>query len=174
MEGLIINIGWEYFLGIIAGIIGIAWYFGHRLGVIEGAIEWLKDTVKELKITSDNERTPAFSSQSPVNLNELGEKWLEDSGLKEYLDNHKTEIIKACEEKKEANPYEVQQYVFNFFDTYEFGTDFENKLKKFAFEKGTSMNMVRRVAAIYWRNLCLVEFGMKKDDIDKHIPPKIV
>ena len=36
------------------------------------------------------------------------------------------------------------------------------------------MNIMRRIAAIYFRNLCLNEFGMKTEDIDIHDPEKTV
>jgi hypothetical protein len=133
-------------------------------------MEWVKEILRDLKVTADNVANPAFGSKSPVNLNPTGEKWLIESGLKEYLDIHKTDLIKTCEEKKATNPYEVQEYIFKLFDTLKFESSFDDKLKKFAFEKGSTMNIVRRVGAIYFRNVCLSEFGMDREDIDKHDP----
>ena len=167
-----IHIGWEYFLGIMGGLIFIAYYSGSSFTALETYMKWVKDTLHDLKVASDNASNPAFSAHSPVNLNVTGESWLAESGLKEYLDNHKNEIVKMCECKKETNPYEVQNHIFRIFDTLDFETSLDDKLKQFAFDKGISMSVLRRVGAIYFRNLCLENFGMKKEDIDKHDPLK--
>ena len=169
-----INISWEYFLGIVAFLIGMAWYSGSRFSAIETSIQWLKDTVNELKTSFDNaSSTPAFGAHSPVNLTSVGEIWLTESGLKEYIDTYKEELMRDCEEKKGTNPYEVQKHVFKNFDVLTLKPEFDNKLKKFAYEKRTTMNVLRRVGAIYFRNLCLESFGMHEEDIDKHDPEKI-
>lgn len=173
-SGLTININWAYFLGIFGAMItlasSLAWYSSARFTALEIDMKWVKDILHDLKIASDNAVKPVFSSKSPVNLNETGIKWLAESGLKDYIDSHKVELMKRCEDKKTTNPYEVQEHVFKLFDTMQFDGDFEDKLKKFAFEKGSSMNIVRRVGGIYFRNLCLEAFGMDKEDIDKHNP----
>jgi hypothetical protein len=172
MDGITIHIGWEYFLGIIAALLGVAWYTNGRFTALETSMQWVRDILSDLKTASDNVITPAFGSRSPVNLNATGEEWLVDSGLKDYLDTHKDELIEMCEEKRDTNPYEVQKHIFRVFDTLVFEDNFEDELKKFAFEKGATMNIVRRVGAIYFRNLCLAKFGMNKDDIDRHDPEK--
>lgn len=170
MEGLIINIGWEYFLAIMGVLIAIAWYSGSRFAKIEEAIKWVKTAINDLKTTTDNEKNPAFDSQSPVNLNDRGKSWLQSSGLKDYIDSHKDQFMKMCEEKRNTNPYDIQQHVFAYFDTFDFEFQVDKKLKEFAFRKGTTMNIVRRLAGIYFRNLCLKDFGMNIGDIDKHKP----
>ena len=170
MQGLTINISWEYFLGIFAGLIAIAWYSGGRFNKIEESIKWLKDTVNEIKTSVDNQKTPVFTSQSPLRLNDIGKNWLVESGLKDYIDTRRKLFLKYCEDKKNTNPYEVQQCIFSMFDTLKFEQDIENKLEKFAYEKGTTMNVVRRVGAIYLRDLCIKEYGMETSDIDTHDP----
>lgn len=174
MQIITINIEWSYFLGIMGSLILIAWYTSARFTVLETSMQWIKEIINDIKIASDNTTTdkPAFSSSSPINLTPIGEEWLIKSGLKEYLDTHKDELMKICEEKRVANPYEVQKYIFRTFDTLDFEPDFEDKLKKFAFGKGTTMNIMRRVGAIHFRNLCLSQFEMNKEDIDRYDPEK--
>jgi len=133
---------------------------------------WVKEILNDLKVGSDNASNPVFGHGSPVTLNQMGDVWLVESGLKDYLDTNKVDMLNMCEEKRSTNPYEVQNHIFKHFDTMSFKDDFEDKLKKFAFEKGTTMNVVRRVGAIYFRDLCLKHFGMSKEDIDKHDPGK--
>ncbi len=172
MDGLTIHIGWEWFLGIMGSLILIAWYSNGRFTALETSMQWVKDTLNELKISSDNSPTPAFGSHSPINLNQLGKEWLVESGLEKYIDSHKDELMKICEEKRGTNPYEVQKHIFRSFDTLTLEPTLEDKLQKFAFEKGTTMAVIRRIGAIYFRNLCLDSFGMNKKDIDKHDPTK--
>lgn len=167
-----IHIGWEYFLGIMGGLILIAHYSNGRFTALETSMTWVKDILKDLKTGADNATNPAFGAHSPVNLNATGETWLVESGLKEHIDSNKDYFIKQCAEKKETNPYEVQKHTFKLFDETDFDSPFEDRLKKFAFEKGTSMSVIRRIGGIYLRNLCLQDFGMNKDEIDKHDPAK--
>jgi len=50
MNDVIIYINWEYFLGLLGTIIGIAYYSNGRLTKVETSLEWLKDAVRELRI----------------------------------------------------------------------------------------------------------------------------
>lgn len=169
-DPILIQINWVYFLGIMGALIGIAWYTNGRFTALEVSMNWVKEILKDLKTGADNASNPAFGSHSPVNLNPTGEVWVVESGLKEYIDNNKDFFLKQCAEKKETNPYEVQKHTFKIFDEINFDPALDDKLKKFAFEKGTSMAVIRRVGGIYLRNICLENFGMKKDEIDKHDP----
>lgn len=134
-------------------------------------MEWVKNILKEVKLASDNAATPAFAAHSPINLNSLGEKFLTDSGLKNYVDTNKDFLLKECGDRGVANPYEVQQQAFKLMDEYKFDDAFYANLQKFVFEKGTTIDVLRRVGGIYLRNVCLDSLGMKRDDIDRHVPP---
>lgn len=169
-EGLTINVSWEYFLGVVAALIGIAWYSGRKFSRIETSIEWLKATVNEMKVGLDNQKAPAFVTESPVNLNARGKEWLEKSGLKSFIDNQKIDLMQICEDKRSLNPYDIQEFIFDYFDNLEFPEEIAGKLKKFAFNQGTTMNMIRRIGGIYFRNICLDEFGMDLGEIDNHEP----
>jgi hypothetical protein len=72
----------------------------------------------------------------------------------------------------DSNPYEVQNNAFKAFDDLELSRVFEDKLKVFAYSKGTTMEVMRRVGGIYLRNLCLSDKGMTSEEIDKHDPNK--
>ena len=170
MNGLIINISWEWALGIVGLLIVLAWRGSARFTALETSMAWVRKILDELKVNSDNKASsqPAFSSHSPVGLTSTGLVWLNESGLKDYIDLKSKDFLAQCIEKRNTNPYEVQQYLFAFFSQVTLDSDFEEELKKFAFEKGTTIAVLRRVGAIYLRDLCLAEFGMEKKDIDKH------
>ena len=57
MNDLIIYINWEYFLGLLGAIIGIAYYANGRLTRVETSLEWLKDALRQLQIKMD-QRSP--------------------------------------------------------------------------------------------------------------------
>lgn len=176
---LLIAIDWPYFLGIMAGLIVIAWYGGSRLTGVEKDVSWLKKTVdkidnkvSELSIKFGNEEKKLFNSSSPIQLTPKGDVILRESGLRAYLDNIKSNLLRACEDKRDSNPYEVQQCIFDLFDSMQFDPEFNNELKKYAYESGIEMDILRRVGAIYFRDLCLVHFGMNVSDIDNHKPER--
>lgn len=170
MEELVIKIDWVYFLGIIGSLIAFAWYSSGRFGVLETDMKWVKEKLNDIKILAENQTIGAFAHNSPVALTEIGKNVLEESGLKKWIDDNKTNLFGVCDSKKETNPYEVQSHVFNYFDTVDFGTTFGDALKKVAFDKGVSMAILRRIGAIYFRDICLENFQMKIEDIDKHTP----
>jgi hypothetical protein len=62
---LTINITWEYFLGILATLIVLAYYWNGRLTRIETNYQWLADTVRDLAIRIENISARAFESSSP-------------------------------------------------------------------------------------------------------------
>lgn len=176
MDGLLIQVSWEWALGIFvslsAALIGIAWKASARFTALETSVEWIKTAINDVRINAENNasKTPGFIAHSPVNLTRAGEHWLEESGLKAYIDAHEERFLGACEHKKETNPYEVQQQAFALLDQAAFESHIDDHLKKFAFQQGISMAVLRRVGGIYLRNICLERFGMKTDDIDAHAP----
>ncbi len=132
--------------------------------------------LKDLKVNSDNTASgiPAFSAHSPLNLTLIGETWLEESGLKKYIDSRPETFLHECQARKGENPYEVQKYAFRLLDETDFDASFEDALKKFVFEKGTTMGVLRRVGGIYLRDVCLNSFGWNRNEIDKHDPQKTI
>lgn len=184
MEPLVINIGWEYFLSIMGVMIvvplAVMVFFDKKLekfdskfdkikdeisridralGALKGVVEILKSNVNTLL---NNKVVESFARNSPINLSVLGKKQLEESGLKEYLNKHQEKILKECKTKKESNDYEIQEYIFNFFDTYRFETNFENDLEQYSYDNGITMWTLRRVAAVHWRNFILDKYEKTK------------
>lgn len=176
MTGLTINISWEWALGIFIAISGalitIAWKASGRFTALETSVEWIINILKDIKVNSDNNASgiPAFASHSPLNLTPIGESWLEESGLKNYINSNPDQFLGVCNAKKGENPYEVQKNALKILDEVQFELSFDDQLKKFVFEKGTTMGVMRRVGGIYLRNLCLGNLGWKQEDIDKHDP----
>ncbi len=53
MNDLVIYINWEYFLGLIGTLVGIAYYANGRLTKVETSLEWLRDAMREVQIKMD-------------------------------------------------------------------------------------------------------------------------
>jgi hypothetical protein len=57
MDGITIYIGWEYFLGIIGALIAVAWYSNGRFTALENSMEWIMNTLRDLKAALDKARS---------------------------------------------------------------------------------------------------------------------
>jgi hypothetical protein len=84
MDGLIVHIGWEYFLGVMASLTLIAWYSNGRFTALETSMSWVKETLNAMKVNADNESSPspAFGASSPNKFKTngrtlVGGKWFE-------------------------------------------------------------------------------------------------
>lgn len=161
-----INIGWEYFLGIITALIGVAWFSNGKFTALETSITWIKDNITKLEGRMDN----AFGSSSPVKLLSRGIEVLEGSGLKEYINANKDDIMSNCKLKNNpTNQYDIQESAFECFDKLDFG-EFEPKLKEASYRYGMSIETIRRIGGIYFRDILLSKNGFTPEDLDK---PKI-
>jgi hypothetical protein len=82
MSDLIINIGWEYFLGILGSMIAMAYYANGRFTRLETNYEWLAHAIRDLTIKAENISSKLFDTGSPVALTRSGQRFLEKSGAK--------------------------------------------------------------------------------------------
>lgn len=167
--GLTINIGWEYFLGIIAALIGIAWYTGSRFAKLETVAEWLKEKLGELKVDLDNAKTKAFQQNSPIQLTEKGIALLGDSGMKAYVDEKSSYLLEICKSEKQTKnlktAYDIQAFVFDMFDKLVFSEEVDKKFKEFAYKQGVSIELIRRIGAIYFRDKAIEGCDFKMADL---------
>jgi len=152
---LAINIDWEYFLGIIGSIIALAYYANGRFTRIETNFEWLSDTVRDLTIKAENISIKAFETGSPISLSATGEQLLRDSGLKSYIDHRREELTARLRARAPFDLYTVQESAFRLFDGISLEDAFAKNLNKFAFRNGTSTDLLRRVGAIYLRDIAV-------------------
>lgn len=153
MNGLVIYVNWEYFLGVIGTLIGIAYYANGRFTRLETSVEWLKEALRGLKISSENGVTKLFNAGSAVSLTRAGHRVLNLSGLKSYIDAHRDELVAQCQRKALPDRYEAQSCAFRLFAELAFDESFEHQLNDFAFANGTSADLLRRVGAIYFRDI---------------------
>ena len=152
MNNLIIYINWEYFLGLIGTLIAIAYYANSRFSRLETSVEWLKETVSSLQIAFENRSAKLFDVRSPVSLTPAGRRMLIRSGLKSYIDAHKAELAQRIA-RSASDTYQKQLCAFRLFADLQFEQPIQGRLNKFAFANGVSTDMLRRLGAIYLRDL---------------------
>jgi len=148
-----INIGWEYFLGIIGMLIALAYYANGRLTRLETNFDWLAVGLRDLSIKIENVSTKAFEVDSPISLTATGERLLRDSGLKSYIDRRLDELSAQVRLSAPLDPYAIQESTFRLLDRLPLDDSFARTLNKFAFRTGTSTALLRRVGAIYLRDI---------------------
>jgi hypothetical protein len=153
MDALIINVSWEYFLGIIGSLIAIAYYTNGRFTVIETDIGWLKETLSDLAINAENITAKLFKNGSPVSLTASGYLVLQRSGLKSYIDTKRRKLLAAINVRPASDPHDMQRRAFRVLAELNFEEMVGHHLSNFAFSNGISMSILRRVGAIYLREI---------------------
>lgn len=153
MDNVAITISWEFFLGVMGSLIAIAYYTNGRFTGIETDVDWLKEMISELLINAENIRTKVFRNGSPVSLTATGYHVLHRSGLKSYIDTKRSRLLIALNADTSANPYELQRRAFRLLAHLSFEDIVAQHLNNFAFVNGISPELLRRVAAIYLRDI---------------------
>lgn len=156
MNDVTISINWEYFLGLIGTLIALAYYANGRFTRLETSVEWLTEIFRGLKIASENGSAKLFDVGSPISLTDAGEDVLSLSGLQSYIDTHEKRLTAQCRRDPSSDRYEVQSSAFRIFADWKFDRPFERQLNEFAFANGISPDLLRRVGAIYLRDLANV------------------
>lgn len=163
----------EAFIAVAVFLVGLGVSWGTLVTKIGNIASSIKDKI-EPDLKDVRERFAAlegslgktFASASPVKLLPKGEQILNESGLKNYIDENQKILLEqfksSCITK---NQYDIQDQSFRFFDELDFGV-FEDKLKKAAFDHGMNISTIRRIGGIYFRDIALLEAGFKPEDLD--------
>jgi hypothetical protein len=155
MDGLVINLSWEYFLGVMGALIGIAYYTNGRFTGLETDVGWLKDTIGELAINAENVTAKVFKKGSPVSLTATGYHVLKRSGLRSYIDTKRAKLLATLSPAKTSDPYDIQRRSFHLLAELPFEETVGRHLDSFAFNNGISSALLRRVGAIYLRDIAV-------------------
>jgi hypothetical protein len=151
MDTLTINISWEFFLSVMGTLIVLAYYANGRFTGLETDVDWLKETISELLITAENVRVKYYKNDSPVSLTPDGYHALARSGLRSYVDAKRQTLLSAL--RAPSDRYELQRKAFRLFAELRFEDPVARHLHDFAFANGVSTDLLRRIAAIYLRDL---------------------
>jgi hypothetical protein len=157
-------------IGAVVLAVGIAWgKLNTSVSNIDSDVRELKTDVKDVRerfAALEGKTSGLYQAHSPISLTKSGDNTLTESGMKEYIDQNKQILIDACDAGADMRtPYDVQEYVFDFFDSHEFPQEVEDQLKTYAFNQGMNMDVLRRVGAIYLRDIALEQKGFDAKDI---------
>jgi hypothetical protein len=152
MQTIAINIDWQYFLGIVGSLIALAYYAQGRFTSLETDVTWLKETISELTIRAENVRAKLFKSDSPVSLTAAGYIALKGSGLRSYIDANRNSLLHSLSRLR-SDPYELQRHTFKLLAELPLEDPVARHLNKFAFSRDISPDLLRRVGAIYLRDI---------------------
>lgn len=153
MNNVIININWEYFLGLVGTLIALAYYANGRFTRLETSVEWLTETFRGLKIASENSAAKLFGTHSPIALTREGERILSESGLKSYIDARRKRLTSKFRNHRILDRYQAQVSASRLFAKLKLEQSFEHHLNDFAFSHGLSQDLLREVGAVYLRDL---------------------
>jgi hypothetical protein len=159
MNTLVISINWEYFLGVVGTLIGIAYYANGRFTRLETSVEWLTETFRGLKIASENSTAKLFETRSPIALTQAGEHILSQSGLKSYIDARRKRLTSKCRSRRILDRYQAQVSASRLFAKLKLEQSFEHHLNEFAFSHGLSQDLLREVGAVYLRDVISQEIN---------------
>lgn len=152
MDTLVINIDWPYFLGLIGSLTAVAYYAQGRFTGLETDVAWLKETISELTIRAENVHAKLFRSSSPISLTPAGYVALKGSGLRSYINANHTGLLRQLKRVR-SDPYEFQRQTFRLLAELPLDDAVAHHLSKFAFTNGISVDLLRRVGAIYLRDI---------------------
>lgn len=108
------------------------------------------------------------SSHSPRQLNEVGQKILEDSGIKVIVDNKKEKLLAVVKAKNSNNPYDAERVIIEAMKKLpEYCPEIIDELKNGAFRSGVNIEAILFVGSIYLRNLIFPDLGFNVGDLDK-------
>lgn len=158
----------------IPTVLGAFLYIGTKLKTldklesdVENVIKPDLKDVRERFATLEGKSADLFAQHSPISLTEKGEKILSESGLKDFISSNEEVLHARCKKDRDMDtPYDIQQAAFEFLDAYEFDKSIDDQLKTYAFNQGITMDSVRRIGAIYFRDLCLAKSGHQPEDLD--------
>lgn len=152
METWFTNGSWAYLLGIVGLFLAVVYF----ISVLKTDIGWLHETLSELAINAENVTTKLFKNSAPVSLTATGYHVLHRSGLKSYIDAKKPKLLAAFGEAQLSDLYETQRRAFRLLADLPFEEMVAHHLNNFAFANGMSMSILRRVGAIYLRDIAVV------------------
>lgn len=162
-QNLVIYIGTYKALSLMGAVVLGAWYAARKLTRVETKLDTFEPRLTNLEGRVDK----LFEGQSPIALLPKGEKILEDCGLKQWINDRKDELLRRCRFIDPlANPYDIQDEAFALFEQMDFGSKLDKTLKTVAYQNGVSMESVRRIGGIYFRDICLNSVGFDPRDLD--------
>jgi hypothetical protein len=156
-----------------------------RLGVVEKSIDDdIKPDIKSLRAKVDKasadlggridkvhsillslklDQSGAVAGDSPRVLTKKGERILNESGIKDIVEDKLTEIIAAVKDGHPENEYRAEQHIIEYVRKLAKDTSLKEQIEKGAFNSGTTVDVVLFVGAIYIRDQVLAAIELPSE-----------
>ncbi|MCB9805602.1 hypothetical protein H6775_00410 [Candidatus Nomurabacteria bacterium] len=160
-------------------LVAIVLFFISLLAIIWKGKKEIANTIKEsigdfkdrfislenkMEILWKDEIAPA---RSPSQLNDRGKVLLNESGIKDIVDDKKDELVQLVKEKNTNSPYDAKvaiEYVMSQLPKH--FPDVIDKLKNGAFETGSDIESILFASSIYLRNQIFKKLRFSVTDLD--------
>lgn len=135
---------------LLIAIMGATWQMGSWKGGVDKALKTLHKAIKRLEKKIDALPMPVFSSGSPLQLTEFGERISKEIEAKEWAVKLAPTLTERCQGKVE---YEVQEICIEYAKSeFQPSKDEDIKLKGCAFNNGITVETVRQFLGIELRD----------------------
>lgn len=177
----------DTFFGVATILIaaGMAW------GSLKNSVSSLKNSTKEVKNSLNNKIRPDLQdvrerfaivedrvdttwknmfapSTSPRQLNKTGKYVLENSGIKEIIEEKKDVLLNKIKKKNLNTAYDAEIAIHSTVDNLlEYFPDMTNDIKEGAFNVGQNIDVLLFVGGIYLRNLIFEDLGFSIEELDR-------
>lgn len=147
-------------------------YIGRKLQVLD-TVEKTMEKMYERFIKVEERVNTLWKDEvapahSPRQLNDIGKKILNESGIKEIIIEKKADLLAKVKEINPTNAYDAEQATLNVVsDLPKHCPDVIPQLKDGAFKVGQGMETVLLVGGFYLRDLIFIELGFSLTDLDK-------
>lgn len=155
----------EILLGVITLLFGIVVYFTKKIfDNTESKSTDVSEMKPKLEILWQDKFAPAHFTRQ---LNDRGKDILENSGIKEIINEKKQQLLELVKFRKSKNPYDAEIAIFEVVKQLKSHCPgIVDKLKDGAFKTGSNIDSVLFVGGIYLRNEIFPDLGFSLNDLD--------
>ncbi len=108
-------------------------------------------------------------AHSPRRLNDYGITILNNSGIKEVIEEKRDILLNLVRKESVKNAYDAEQAILSVTNKIpEHCPDVVDRLKAGAFKTGANLDTVLLVGGVYLRDLIFPDLGFSVEDIDRH------
>ena len=141
----------------------IAWIGGPFLLLVGCLVGWLYNMQGRVSKLEGAREEQLATKKSPVSLTNAGEKMLEESGGKKYLEINKDELIKEFSDMK--NAFDIQEKAKEIIRQKIKESDFE-EIKEYLFKEGKGVDDIELVMGLCLRDIVLEKKSISVDKVD--------
>lgn len=166
-------------VGVVSSVLALIGKILYRQGGLDKSVNNLERRVENIdkKVDKIDEKfdkyllQPVSNSQSPLKLNDLGNKIFEREEIQNFVKKYLPEIVKKIKSYKFHSAYEAQEILFSIVSSYKEGES-KTSLENAAYDSAQHIDILMKVIALGIRDEIFKDLEYDVDDIDKSDPKK--